>query len=309
MADNPQFIWVDGKLTPWNDATVHISQMGTSTVSLVFEGIRAYWNDAARTLSVFRLDAHLERFAQSMRLMRMSQPLGNAELRQGVIDLLRANQYAADTYIRPFAFVESTTFGGVPSDQARIVLSTMTWASRLKSGKVSHACVSSWTRIADNVMPPRVKASSNYLNSRLASEEAKRNGYDAALLLNPNGKVAEAPGACLMFVRDGKIITPSVTSGILESITRETLIQLCREVLKLEVIEREVDRTELYVASEAFLCGTGAEITPLASIDRFTLGNGSIGPITQRIENLYHDLTRGIDTRFAEWRTQIKSEG
>ncbi len=309
MADNPQFIWVDGKLTPWNDATVHISQMGTSTVSLVFEGIRAYWNDAARTLSVFRLDAHLERFAQSMRLMRMSQPLGNAELRQGVLDLLRANQYAADTYIRPFAFVESTTFGGVPGDQARIVLSTMTWASRLKSGKASHACVSSWTRITDNVMPPRVKASSNYLNSRLASEEAKRNGYDAALLLNPNGKVAEAPGACLMFVRDGKVITPSVTSGILESITRETLIQLCREVLKLEVIEREVDRTELYVASEAFLCGTGAEITPLASIDRFTLGNGSIGPITQRIENLYHDLTRGIDTRFAEWRTQIKSEG
>ncbi|MDE3088784.1 MAG: branched-chain amino acid transaminase [Chloroflexota bacterium] len=305
MADHPQFIWVDGKLTPWNEATVHISQMGTATVSLVFEGIRAYWNETARKLFVFRLDAHLERFAQSMRLMRMKQPISNADLHQGVTDLIRANKYAADTYIRPFAFVESTTFGGVPGEQARIVLSTMDWASRLKSGKVSHACVSSWTRITDNVMPPRVKASSNYLNSRLASEEAKRNGYDAALILNPNGKVAEAPGACLMIVRDGKVITPSVTSGILESVTRATLIQLCREVLKIEVIEREVDRTELYVASEAFLCGTGAEITPLASIDRFTLGNGSIGPITQRVENLYHDLVRGIDTRHAEWRTEV----
>jgi len=305
MADHPQFIWVDGKVTPWNEATVHISQMGTSTVSLVFEGIRAYWNAAAPKLFVFRLDAHLERFAQSMRLMRMRPPLSNADIHQGVVDLLRANKYTADAYIRPFAFVESATFGGVPSDQARIVLNTMDWASRLKSGQVSHACVSSWSRISDNVMPPRVKASSNYLNSRLASEEAKRNGYDAALLLNPNGKVAEAPGACLMIVRNGTLITPSVTSGILESITRETLIQLCREVLKLEVIEREVDRTELYVASEAFICGTGAEITPLASIDRFTLGNGSIGPITQRIETLYHDLVRGVDTRFAEWRTPV----
>ena len=305
MPDNPKFIWVDGKLTPWNEATVHISQLGTSTVSLVFEGVRAYWNEAARKLSVFRLDAHVERFAQSIRLIRMKQPIANAEIRQGVIDLVRANAYAADTYIRPFAFTESATFGGMSSDQARIVLTTQSWPSRLKSGQVSHACVSSWSRISDNVMPPRVKASSNYLNSRLASEEAKRNGYDVALILNPNGKVAEAPGACLMIVRNGQIITPSVTSGILESITRETLIQLCREVLQLQVIEREMDRTELYTASEAFICGTGAEITPLASIDRFGFGDGHIGPITQRIESLYHDLARGIDARHAEWRTNV----
>ena len=305
MPDNPKFIWVDGKLTPWNEATIHISMLGTSTVSLVFEGIRAYWNESARKLSVFRLDAHVERFAQSIRLIRMKQPIDNAKIRQGVLDIVRANEYAADTYIRPFAFTESATFGGMSSDQARIVLTTQAWPSRLKSGKVSHACISSWSRITDNVMPPRVKASSNYLNSRLASEEAKRNGYDAALILNPNGKVAEAPGACLMFVRNGKIITPSVTSGILESITRETLIQLCREELKLDVIEREVDRTELYTASEAFICGTGAEITPIASIDRFVFGDGNIGPITQRIENLYHDLVRGVDARHAEWRTAV----
>ena len=309
MADNPQFVWVDGKLTPWGEATVHITQLGTSTVSLVFEGIRAYWNDAAHKLFVFRLDAHLERFAQSIRLIRMKQTIANEEIHRGVIDLLRANKYAGDVYIRPFAFTESATFGGMSSDQARIVVTTRDWPSRLKGGQVSHACVSSWTRITDNVMPPRVKASSNYLNSRMASEEAKRNGYDAALILNPNGKVAEAPGACLMIVRDGKIITPSVTSGILESITRETLIQLCRDELKLQVVEREVDRTELYTASEAFICGTGAEITPIASIDRFTLGSGSIGAITQRVENLYHDLVRGIDTRHAEWRTEVKSEG
>ena len=149
-------------------------------------------------------------------------------------------------------------------------------------------------------MPPRIKAASNYLNSRYATEEAKRNGYDNALFLNPNGKVSESTGACLMIVRNGKIIMPSVTSNILESITRDTLVQLCREALHIETVERE-----LYIANEAFLCGTGAEITPLASIDRFTLGDGNIGPITQRIESLYHDLVRGVDSRYAEWRTLV----
>ena len=305
MANDPQYLWVDGKLTAWNDATIHISLLGTSSVSSVFEGIRAYWNSETRQLFVFHLDAHLARFAQSIRLMRMKQIFSSAQLREAVLQVLRANQYAQDVYIRPFAFTESGMFGSAPDATARIVISPSFMPTRLKSGKMSHACISSWSRITDNVMPPRVKASSNYLNSRYASEEARRNGYDIALILNPNGKVAEAPGACLMLVRDGKIIMPTVTSGILESITRATLIQLCRDVLNVEVIEREVDRTELYVAQEAFLCGTGAEITPIASVDRFTLGDGNIGAITARVENLYHDLVRGIDARYAEWRTAV----
>lgn len=305
MPENPPFVWVDGKLVSWDQATIHITQLGTTSVSSVFEGIRAYWNANARKLFVFRLDAHLERLAQSIRLMRMTQTIPNEIIKQGLLDLLRANKHESDAYIRPLAFVDAPTFSGSGENIARIVQSSLLWESRLKSGKVAHACVSSWSRITDNVMPPRIKASSNYLNSRFASEEAKRNGYDAAIILQPNGKVAEAPGACLMIVRDGKIITPPVTSGILESITRETLIQLCREVLNIPVIEREIDRTELYVAREAFLCGTGAEITPLASIDRFTLGDGNIGPLTQRIESLYHDIVRGIDARYPEWRTEV----
>jgi branched-chain amino acid aminotransferase len=305
MANNPQFVWVDGKMTPWNDATVHITAMGVATVSLVYEGIRAYWNDATKKMYVFQLDAHMQRLAQSMRLLRMKPQFTPEQLSQAVVDLLRANNLSGDIYIRPFAFVESTTFSSAATDVPRIVITIQEWQSRLKSGKVNHAGVSSWTRIGDNVMPPRIKAASNYLNSRYASEEAKRNGYDNALFLNSNGKVSEGTGACLMIVRHGKIIMPSVTSNILESITRETLIRLCREVLRIETIEREVDRTELYIANEAFLCGTGAEITPLASIDRFILGDSNIGPITQCIENLYHDLVRGVDERYAEWRTEV----
>jgi branched-chain amino acid aminotransferase len=305
MAENPQFVWMDGKLVPWNEATIHVTQIGTAGVSSVFEGIRGYWNANTKKLYVFQLDAHLGRFAQSMRLIRMKQTSPNTAIKEGVLALARAGKYAEDIYIRPFAYVDSVLFGSMSSDLAHIVINVTKMATHLKSGKLSHACVSSWARLTDNTMPPRIKASSNYLNSRLASEEAKRNGYDAAIILNPNGKVAEAPGACLMFVRDGKIITPAATSGILESITRSTLIDLCRNVLHLDVIEREADRTELYVASEAFLCGTGAEITPLASVDRFTLGDGNIGPITQQVEKLYHDLVRGIDPRYPEWRTQI----
>lgn len=301
MADHPAFVWVDGKLVPWNDATIHIVKVGTAGVSLVYEGIAAYRN--ADKLAVFQLDAHLNRFAQSMRLMRMKPAQSLDEIRQGVLDLVRANRHAGDVYIRPFAFVESETYSGVPNTPPHIVIDSRPFASHLKSGNVQHACISSWARLIDNTMPPRVKASANYLNSRLAMEEAKRNGYDAAIILQPNGKVAEAPGACLMLVRDGKIITPPVTSGILESITRETLIQLCRDD-KIEVVEREVDRTELYIANEAFLCGTGTEIMPIASVDRFTLGDGKIGALTQRIENLYHALVRGIDRRYSEWRIE-----
>jgi branched-chain amino acid aminotransferase len=302
---NAQYVWVDGKLIPENEALIPITTLGTAGVSLVYEGIRAYWNADARQLFVLHLDAHLERFEQSIRLTRMKQTIPTPAIRAGLLDLLRANRCAEDVYIRPFAFVESAAYSSISNERAHIVINSMPNPAPVQSGRTVHACVSSWTRVADNVMPPRVKASSNYLNSRYAMEEAKRNGYDVALLLNPSGKVAEAPGACVMLVREGKLITPTITSGILESITRETIIRLCREVLQIQVVEREVDRTELYVAREAFLCGTGSEITPIASVDRFMLGDGAIGPITQRIATLYQNVARGTDPRYPEWRTAV----
>ena len=300
------FVWYDGKLTPWAEATVHATDIGTWSVSSVFEGIRGYWNSEQKKLFIFQLDAHLERFAQSIRLIRLPNlAFDPAELREGVLDLLHTNQVRADNYIRPFAYAEATTFGSLPTGKSHVIINTAPWASRLQSGKLNTAVVVSWTRITDNVLPPRIKASPNYLNSRYASEEAHRHGYDSAILLNPNGKVAEGPGMCLMLVRRGQIITPSVTSGILESITRETIMQIARELLGLEVIERVVDRTELYVADEAFFCGTGLELAPISSVDRLPVGDGRIGPITRHIIECYHDLVRGIDARHAEWRTEV----
>lgn len=298
-------VWLDGKITPWADATIHVTQIGPASVSSVFEGIRGYWNDGERRLYIFQLDAHLRRFIQSIRLVRMTNKLTIDQLRAGILDLVRANDPHRDIYIRPFAYAESSTFGSSGVSEAHVVINTSDWDSVLKANPKSNACVSSWTRLSDNVMPPRVKASANYLNSRYASEEAKRNGYDHAIILNAGGQVAEGPGMCLMLVREGKLITPGVTSGILESVTRGTMMRLAREQLHLEVVEREVDRTELYAADEAFFCGTGIELMPIVTVDRLPVGEGKTGPITQNLLDCYHDIVRGMSPLYPEWRTSV----
>lgn len=307
MAESMNFstVWWDGKMTPWAEATIPVTQMGPASVSSVFEGIRAYMNPMTNELSIFQLDAHLKRFLQSIRLVRFECDYNLQELHDALVGLVRENNPERDVYIRPFAYAESNTFGVATNKHAHVIMHVTDWDSKLKSDTVSHSTVSSWTRLTDNQMAPRVKASANYLNSRYASEEAKRNGYDHAILLTPQGKVAEGPGMCLMLVRNGKIITPSPTSGILESITRETVIQLAREALDVPVIERDVDRTELYVADEAFFCGTGIEVVPIVSIDRMPLGDGNPGAISKQMVSCYHDVVRGIEPRYAEWRTVV----
>jgi branched-chain amino acid aminotransferase len=167
-------------------------------------------------------------------------------------------------------------------------------------------CVSSWARTSDNAIPIRLKCGANYQNGRLAQLQAQADGYDAPIFLTRQGKVAEGTGASLFIVRKGALVTPTITSDILESVTRATLIEeVCPNVLGLDVVERDIDRTELYVAEEAFFCGTGYEITPITSIDRFPLGQGEVGSITRRLQAAYASLVRGTDRRYPEWRTPV----
>lgn len=177
--------------------------------------------------------------------------------------------------------------------------------SHLLTGVAHTAKVSSWRRISEDVMPPRVKNISNYRNSQIANWEARLDGYDTAILLNQRGTVAEGPGACLALVRDGVLITPDLNSSILESITRDALLVLAREVLGIEVVERPVDRTELYLADEVFTCGTAAEISPIVAIDKYQVADGQPGPITHALEHAFHDVLRGREDRFARWRTPV----
>ncbi len=312
MADgkHPKYLWLNGKLVRWEDATVHISMLGWSTVSAVFEGIKAYWNPEEGQLYAYQFEEHLARFANSIKLQRMKSNWTMEELRRAIVELVRANEAKDDTYIAPMAYFGDSAFYGRDSDsETHIRIIADGFKSHLGTGTSVTACVSSWTRISDNVISPRVKCLSNYQNSRLASSEARMNGYDQAILLNAQGKVAEGAASCIFLVRNGVAITPTVTSGILESITRATVLRLWSEILGMPTLEREIDRTELYVADEVFFCGTGAEITPVRAIDGYTIGNGAIGPLTTRLESLFHDIVRGRDKRLGFTRPVYDAVG
>jgi branched-chain amino acid aminotransferase len=289
----PEYLWLNGPMVPWAKATVHVSRLGWSTVSGVFEGIKAYWNADQSQLYGLRFPGHYRRFVQSMRLQRMAIRWSADELVEATLALLRANGAREDTYIRPTAYFGDQPFLVTDSvADADVYIVTQPFASGLGSGRTQKACVSSWTRIDDNVISPRIKCFSNYQNSRMALVEARQNGYDQPILLNAQGKVAEGAVACVAIVRDGTLITPSTTSGILESLTRRMVLELCAG-LGIPTVEREVDRTELYVADEAFFCGTGAEVTPISQVDGYQLAAGAPGPVTARIEQAYHDAVRG----------------
>jgi len=291
----------------WDDATVHVTALGWSTVGAIFEGIRAYWNPDHEELYVFRLNEHMDRFENSLKLVRLSDDYGMPALIDAIIDLLQANDTREDTYIRPLAYRGGDGRGGFAGigGTTEILINTNPMPSHLMSGEGKRACISSWRRISENVMPPRIKNISNYRNGQLANSEAALNGLDTALILNEQGKVAEGGGACVALIRDGVMITPDVTQSILESITRDALIELARHELGIEVQERAVDRTELYIADEVFMMGTAAEVTPIISVDHYEVGNGQIGPITRKLEELLDDCMRGKTGMRPEWRTAV----
>ncbi len=260
-------------------------------------------NPATGRLSVFRLEEHLVRLDQGMKFMRFDNPPSRDTLRQGVLDSIRANAPDDDCYIRLQVHLESR--GSMAST------GTVGWVCaampRERSPKRATGLslgVSSWTRIADNTMPARIKATANYHAGRIATLQSKADGYDGPILLTRDGKVSESAGACLFMVRDGVVITPARDNDILESVTRDTVLHLATE-LGLPTAERRADRTELYVADEVFLCGTGQELVPVATIDRLPVGDGKPGPITMRLQDAYESVVRGTTDAHAEWRTPV----
>lgn len=303
----PPFLWLSGDFKPWNEATVHITAMMWSSISAVFEGIRGYWNEEQQQLHIFRLDEHIDRLFTSMKLMRMTPEISRTEIKTAVLELLKRNDLREDGYISPFAFFGSGIAGYQAANAMapEILVTTRPVASFLGTDKTTRCCISTWQRISDNVMPPRAKCIANYQNSRLVATEAALNGYDDGIILNQDGKVSEGGYACIFIVRNGIASTPPISAGILESITRESCITLFREQLGVEVVERSVDRTELYVADEAFLCGTFAEIKPIVSVDQYDVGNAKIGPLTGRLQELFEATVRGKNGLYPDWRSSV----
>ena len=275
--------WVsqNNKLVPYVDAKISVMAPGLTFAALVFEGYRAYWSDDAQDLYIFRLDDHMRRLAFSMNLLELDDPPSIDTFTRDILETLKANDFKEDTYIRLQVYVDEwgsmLATGPVGST---VICRPRPRVADFETGK--RFIVSSWRRNAENASPPRIKASANYLNSRLAGLEAKRQGAGGAILLNEDGTVSEGPGGCLFVLRGGVFTTPGVTSGILESVTLRTILEIAGP-LDIPVAERALGRTELYLADEAFYCGTGQEIMPIVAFDGRPVGEGVPGPVTRRL--------------------------
>lgn len=298
-------IWFKGEILNVNDAKVNIlaptSQFGLN----VFEGVPCYWNEEEQQLYAFRLDDHYDRLIRSARLIQIDNPYSRDELKKAFIDVIKANEYDENLSVRQTLFVDG--FGSWGSDgpvEMFIAPIPRGRTSAEYNKKGLNVCVTSWRRISDETLSPRIKCGANYMNSRVGQREALRNGYDTCLFLNKEGKVAEAPGSCFFIIKDDVLITPMLTDSVLESITRDTIIRIAREK-GYEVVERSIDRTELYICDEAFLCGSAMELTPVLSIDRYIIGNGDIGVVTKNLHLMYLDIVRGKVEEFKNWLTPI----
>ncbi len=303
MAWSPKFMIQNGAMIPWAEGRIHPHALAVTYAATVFEGIRAYRHPDTGAYAVFKLDEHLARIAQGMKIMRFENPPSLDQMKADILRLIPANEPDDDVYIRLQVLVDG------PGTQATMGPTgwTVVTIPRERSAGFNKGLavgVSSWTRISDNSTPPRVKAVANYHAGRLITLQAKADGYDTALILNNQGKVSEAPGACMFILRDGKLITPNRNSDILESVTRDTMIQVATE-MGYSVTEGVVDRTELYVADEVFLCGTGQELVPVTSVDRLMVGGGQPGPVTMKLQARYEALVRGTTADHPEWRTPV----
>lgn len=297
-------IWFKGEILNVNDAKINIlsptSQFGLN----VFEGIPCYWNEEDQQLYAFRLDAHYRRLARSARLIQIDNPYSKEALKQAFVDVIRANEYKQNLSVRQTLFVDGFGSWG-SSDPVDMFIAPIPKGGMSKeyNKKGLNACVTSWRRISDNNLSPRIKCGANYINSRVGQREALRNGYDTCIFLNEFGKVSEGPGSCFFMVRNGELITPQLTDAVLESITRDTVIELAG-YLGIKVTERSIDRTELYTCDEAFLCGSAMEVTPVLSIDRYPITEDA-GEITDKIHKTYLAAAKGKIEQYRNWVTPI----
>jgi branched-chain amino acid aminotransferase len=306
-ADPNLIVFFAGQYMPLRDARVgiltHVLHYGTG----VFEGIRAHWNDAAQQLFLLRASDHFERWKQNCAILRIGLPLCTSDLCRITLDLLRKNEFRTNVYIRPLAYKSAERVGVSPDDQDAFAIVALPFGEYLHAEKGIHAGVSSWRRIEDNAIPARAKICGAYVNSALASDEARQNGFDEAIFLNEGGHVAEGATCNLFMVRNRRLITPPIYENVLEGITRDCIMQLAQRELGIEVVERPIDRSELYICDELFLTGTAVGIAPVVRVDHRPVRGGAIGAITRDVQQLYIDATRGRLGAYSAWLTPVYS--
>lgn len=300
-----RLIWFKNELVPIKEAKIMVFSPTAQFGLNVFEGIPCFWNEKKSKLFVFRIYDHYRRLQNSAKLLNLNNTFSTEDMFNALKQTIAANEVKEDVSVRQTLFVDG--FGSWSSDgpvQMFVVATPHNMLSSEYNNEGLNVCISSWTRINDNSMSPKIKCGANYINSRLGQREALRNGYNTCLFLNENKKISEGPGSCFFIIKNNCLITPRLTDSVLESITRDSVIKIAK-FLGYEVIERAVDRTELYIADEAFLCGSAMGITPVLSIDKYKITD-QIGDITRKIKTKYFDIARGNDTDFSEWITELK---
>ncbi|GAB4433356.1 MAG: branched-chain amino acid transaminase [Anaerolineae bacterium] len=299
--------YFEGEIVPIAQANVSITCHTLHYGTGCFGGLRGYWNEARQQLYLFRPLDHYRRFLDSAKLLFCRLDDYTPEKLTAItLDLLRQEGWQQNCYIRPIAYKDDGIFRVWLHDATdKVAIFSQSVGKYLEADKGAKVCVSSWRRVDDAAMPARGKVNGTYVNSALAKSDAMLSGFDEAIVLNQDGHVSEASAANFMMLRHGQLITPPVTSNLLEGITRRTVLHLAAEELGLEVVERDIDRSELYIADEAFFCGTGVQIAAIGSIDHRQIGSGSTGPVTAQLSDLYFGVVTGKNEKYNRWLVPV----
>jgi branched-chain amino acid aminotransferase len=302
----PNYAYFRGKIVPYSEAKVGVMTHALHYGTGVFGGVRGYWNEAEEELFIFRPLDHFKRFLNSCKLLLLDIPHTAEELTQITIELLQTEGNRQDVYIRPLAYYSDEIIGVKLIDLTpEITIFSVPFGKYVANDTGAHVTISSWRRIDDNAIPARGKIAGAYVNTALVKTDALRNGFDEALVLNQDGHLSEGSAENVFMVKDGKLITPPVTDNILEGITRRSVIEFARNELGIEVIERHIDRTEVYLSDEMFLTGTAAAVTAITKVDHRPIGDGKMGPVADKLRKLYDDAVRGKLKQYRHWNQPV----
>ncbi len=298
-------VYLNGQYMPLGEARVGILTHALHYGTGVFEGIRAHWDESKQELFIMRPQEHYERWKQNCGILRIAVPLSAHELCDITVELMRRNNFRTNVYVRPLAYKSAERVGVSLDEQDSFAVVALPFGDYLHAEQGIHAGVSSWRRIEDNAIPARAKICGAYVNSALASDDARRCGFDEAIFLNESGHVAEGATCNIFMVRKGKLITPPVTENVLEGITRDAVMELAQRELGLLFVERPIDRSELYICDELFFTGTAVGLAPIVRVDHRPVGDGDLGAITRGVRQLYFDATRGHLRTYWNWLTPV----
>lgn len=299
------YAYFQGKIVPLSEAKIGVMTHAFNYGTAVFEGIRGNWNPDDQTVYLFRIREHYERLAQSSKILMLDLKLSVDELCDLTVQIAEKSGFSEDVYIRPLVYKSSEILGvRLHNLESDVLIFLTPFPAYLP--EVAKCHTSSWRRVNDTGIPPRAKVTGIYVNSALAKTEANLNGFDEAIVLSEDGHVSEGSGENIFMIRNGKLITPGPSDNILEGITAKSVVELAKNELGVELVERSIDRTELYIADEIFMTGTAAHLTPVTEVDRRIVGDGRPGPITQKLSDLYYDCLKGKNEKYRHWCTPVR---